>query len=318
MWGNTPTFAHPPSSFRPCSGIVLKSHIVLGWFGTTLERGTRSERQERGPEGPEVTHRSTFLLNRSVLLPQTLWVVPTAFLSFPRTRTLCRSSSFWIETTLQREILSFFGRSTAKKSVMPLGMKRHRNDNETTLGWYWSDCKTMQECIVLNVLGPAILIQSRSALFLFLFQPKLSLFCRFLSVLFSFHSKMCIWVLFGESPGFSPRWGPLSLSPSQFVQLCWATLYSSDHQASRNLFSGPFRIPAQTFSFFSPHYISLCLRNQASKNVKCHRTVDCRDQTVTERPVRPRVSAPVICINTSLCIYVPHPCHFNKIDLLTY
>ena len=105
----------------------------------------------------------------------------------------------------------------------------------------------MQECIVLNVLGPAILIQSWSALFLFLFQPKLSLFCK--------------------SPGFSPRWGPLSLSPSQFVQLCWATLYSSDHQASRNLFSGPFRIPAQTFSFFSPHYISLCLQNQAPK--KC-------------------------------------------------
>ena len=111
-------------------------------------------------------------------------------------------------------------------------------------------------------------------LFVFLFQPKLSLFCKFLNVLFSFHSKICIWVLFGESPGFSPRWGPLSLSPSQFVQLCWATLYSSDHQASRNLFSGPFRIPAQTFSFFSPHYISVCLQNQAPKNVKCHRAVD--------------------------------------------
>ena len=150
----------------------------------------------------------------------------------------------------------------------------------------------MQECIVLNVLGPAILIQSWSALFLFLFQPKLSLFCK--------------------SPGFSPRWGPLSLSPSQFVQLCWATLYSSDHQASRNLFSGPFRIPAQTFSFFSPHYISLCLRNQASKNVKCHRTVDCRDQTVTERPVRPRVSAPVVCMNTRECIFVPRPVTFTK------
>ncbi len=140
-----------------------------------------------------------------------------------------------------------FGSFHREKSVMSLGMKRHRNDNETTLGWYWSDCKTMQECIVLNVLGPAISIQSRSALFLFLFQPKLSLFCK--------------------SPGFSPRWGPLSLSPSQFVQLCWATLYSSDHQASRNLFSGPFRTPAQTFSFFSPHYISLCLQNQAPK--KC-------------------------------------------------
>ena len=84
----------------------------------------------------------------------------------------------------------------------------------------------------------------------------------------------------------------------------------------RTCFPGPFRIPAQTFSFFSPHYISLCLQNQAPKNVKCHRTVDCRDQTVTERPVRPRVSAPVVCKNTRLCIFVPHPCHFNKIDFL--
>ena len=119
----------------------------------------------------------------------------------------------------------------------------------------------MQECIVLNVLGPAILIQSRSALFLFLFQPKLSLFCRFLSVLFSFHSKICIWVLFGESPGFSPRWGPLSLSPSQFVQLCCAHCgdpgevsapgqLSSDHQAAQNLFSGAFQNSNPNFHFF--------------------------------------------------------------------
>ena len=268
LGGNTPTFAHPPSSFRPCSGIVLKSHIVLGWFGTTLERGTRSERQERGPEGPEVTHRSTFLLNRSVLLPQTLWVVPTAFLSFPRTRTLCRSSSFWNETTLQREILSFFGRSTAKKSVMSLGIKRHRNDNETTLGWYWSDYKTMQECIVLNVLGPAILIQSWSALFLFLFQPKHSLFCKFLSVLFSFHNKICIWVLFSESP--------LSLSPSQFAQLIWATLYSSNHRGSQNLFSGPVQNFSPNFLFFPPP-LHLSLSSKPSTK-KCQVSQDSRLQ----------------------------------------
>ena len=135
LGGNTPTFANPPSSFRPCSGIVLKSHFVLEWFGTTLERGTRSERQERGPEGPEVTHRSTFLLNRSVLLPQTLWVVPTAFLSFPRTRTLCHSSSFVNETTLQREIFSFFGRSIAKNQSCLFGW----NDIGMTTKRHWDD-----------------------------------------------------------------------------------------------------------------------------------------------------------------------------------
>ena len=137
-------------------------------------------------------------------------------------------------------------------------MKRHRNDNETTLGWYWSDCKTMQECIVLNVLGPAILIQSRSALFLFLFQPKLSLFCKFLGVLFSFHNKICIWVLFSESP--------LSLSPSQFVQLCWATLYSSNHRASQNLFSGPIQNFSPNFLFFPPPlYLSLSSKPSTKK-----------------------------------------------------
>ena len=41
---------------------------------------------------------------------------------------------------------------------------------------------------------------------------------KFLCVLFSFHSKIYICVLFGESPGFSPRWDSLSLSPSHFVQ----------------------------------------------------------------------------------------------------
>ena len=269
LGGNTPTFAHPPSSFRPCSGIVLKSHIVLGWFGTTLERGTRSERQERGPEGPEVTHRSTFLLNRSVLLPQTLWVVPTAFLSFPRTRTLCRSSSFWNETTLQREISSFFGRSTAKKLVMSLGTKRHRNDNRTTLEWYRNYCETMQECILLNDLGPAIWIQSWSALFLLIFRPKLSLFCKFLSVLFSFHNKICIWVLLSESP--------LSLSPSQFVQFScahcgdsrgsecpWATLWLSS-SCTKLVFWGLSEFQPKLSLFSSPPSISLCLQNQAPK-----------------------------------------------------
>ena len=42
-----------------------------------------------------------------------------------------------------------------------------------------------------------------------------------------------------------------------------------------------------------PTYLSL-FKNQAPSKVKCHRTAFCRDQTVTERPVRPRVSAPAI------------------------
>ena len=97
-------------------------------------------------------------------------------------------------------------------------------------------------------------------------------------------------------------------------------LYSSAGQLStpaiikhdETCFPGHSEFQPKLSLFFSPHYISLCLRNQASKNVKCHRTVDCRDQTVTERPVRPRVSAPVVCMNTRECIFVPRPVTFTK------
>ena len=60
-------------------------------------------------------------------------------------------------------------------------------------------------------------------------------------------------------------------------------------------FLGPFRIPTQTFTFIvTPHQHISLFKNQAPSKVKCHRTAFCRDQTVTERPVRPRVSAPAI------------------------
>ena len=39
-------------------------------------------------------------------------------------------------------------------------------------------------------------------------------------------------------------------------------------------------------------------------NAKCHRTVEYRDQTATERPARPRVSAPAICVNTRSYVFV--------------
>ena len=55
---------------------------------------------------------------------------------------------------------------------------------------------------------------------------------------------------------------------------------SSDHQASENLFSGPFRIPAQTFPFSSPRYISLCLQNQAPK--KCQVSQGSRSLILTK------------------------------------
>ena len=84
--GNTPTFAHQPSSFRPRSGVILKFPFLLGRFRMTLERGTWSERQERKTERREIPYRSAFLRHRSVLVSRTMRVVPTSFLSFPRKR----------------------------------------------------------------------------------------------------------------------------------------------------------------------------------------------------------------------------------------
>ena len=53
-----------------------------------------------------------------------------------------------------------------------------------------------------------------------------------------------------------------------------------------------------------PTYLSL-FKNQAPSKVKCHRTAFCRDQTVTERPVRPRVSAPAI-VETLAIVFMCH------------
>ena len=145
-----------------------------------------------------------------------------------------------------------------------------------------------------------------------------------------FTAKFVYGCLFGGRLGFSPRRGPLSPSPSQFVQQRCAHCGDSGevsapgqlsgfHQAAQKSFSGAFQNSNPNFHFYClPHQHISIFKNQAPSKVKCHRTAFCRDQTVTERPVRPRVSAPVTCINTCLCIYVPHPCHFNKIDLLTY
>ena len=86
---------------------------------------------------------------------------------------------------------------------------------------------------------------------------------KFLCVLFSFHSKIYICVLFGESPGFSPRWDSLSLSPLTFctVYLCtmwgprggecpWVTLWRLS-SSTNQLFSGAFQNSIQkTFTLY--------------------------------------------------------------------
>ena len=144
-----------------------------------------------------------------------------------------------------------FGSFHREKSVMSLGMKRHRNDNETTLGWYWSDYKTMQECIVLNVLGPAIWIRSWSALSLFLFQPKLSLFCKFQSVVWW---KPRVFAQVGSTLTFS-------------LTICTALLGNSLLQRSSSITKLVFRAiqnSSPNFLFFlPPQYLSLSSKPSA-------------------------------------------------------
>ena len=68
---------------------------------------------------------------------------------------------------------------------------------------------------------------------------------------------------------------------------------SGFHQAAQKSFSGAFQNSNPNFHFYClPHQHISIFKNQAPSKVKCHRTAFCRDQTVTERPVRPRVSAP--------------------------
>ena len=70
---------------------------------------------------------------------------------------------------------------------------------------------------------------------------------------------------------------------------------SGFHQAAQKSFSGAFQNSNPNLHFYClPHQHISLFKNQAPSKVKCHRTAFCRDQTVTERPVRPRVSAPAI------------------------
>ena len=101
---------------------------------------------------------------------------------------------------------------------------------------------------------------------------------KFLCVLFSFHSKIYICVLFGESPGFSPRWDSLSLSLLTFCTVYLCTMWGprgvplGNHQTTQNQFSGAFQNSIQHFilSLYIPPPLSIYL--EFKTQVKCHRT----------------------------------------------
>ena len=82
--------------------------------------------------------------------------------------------------------------------------------------------------------------------------------------------------------GTPGRWVPLGNSLA-FIKL------------HKTRFLGPFGIPTQTFTFLkSPITISFSSKTKHQAKLSVTGQYYCRDQTVTERPVRPRVSAPTI------------------------
>ena len=115
--------------------------------------------------------------------------------------------------------------------------------------------------------------------------------CLFSFVFVSFSTKTFTFrifihgCLFGGRLGFSPRRGPLSPSPSQFVQQRCAHCGDSGevsapgqlsgfHQAAQNSFSGAFRNSNPNFHIpYLPHHYIFLFQNQAPSKVKCHRTV---------------------------------------------
>ena len=130
---------------------------------------------------------------------------------------------------------------------------------------------------------------------MFLFQPKLSLFVYL-------YMGVCLVEDWGFRPGgvhshFLPH--NLYSFPVHIVgtpgEVSAPGQLSGFHQAAQNSFSGAFQNSNPNFHFYCPPHQHISIfKNQAPSKVKCHRTAFCRDQTVTERPVRPRVSAPAI------------------------
>ena len=89
------------------------------------------------------------------------------------------------------------------------------------------------------------------------------------------------------------RWVPLGNSLA-FIKL------------HKTRFLGPFGIPTQTFTFLiSPITISFSSKTKHQAKLSVTGQYYCRDQTVTERPVRPRVSAPTI-MHIRAYVYLCH------------
>lgn len=164
LWGKSSHFCPPallvPTSFGGHSKISFSS-------GTTLnDPRTRNAVRMTGTKNRTALDFGSFDHRSPSFGPPSLnsegrsgyvSVIPTAFLSFRRTRTSCRSVSFLNETTWQRENFSFLGRSilniftglvlgndTRMTMEWPwndggMTSKWHWNDNGMTMEWHWND-----------------------------------------------------------------------------------------------------------------------------------------------------------------------------------
>ena len=97
--------------------------------------------------------------------------------------------------------------------------------------------------------------------FVFIFHLNFHFLSKFIYVLFSFHSKICICVLFGKSLEVSPRGSSLTFPPHILYSLSVHNVggsgevgapgwLSNDCQATQNQFSGAFQNSIQQFCFY--------------------------------------------------------------------
>ena len=97
--------------------------------------------------------------------------------------------------------------------------------------------------------------------FCFVFIINFHFLSKFIYVLFSFHSKICICVLFGKSLEVSPRGSSLTFPPHILYSLSVHNVggsgevgapgwLSNDCQATQNQFSGAFQNSIQQFCFY--------------------------------------------------------------------
>ena len=132
-------------------------------------------------------------------------------------------------------------------------------------------------------------------MFCFVFIINFHFLSKFIYVLFSFHSKICICVLFGESLEVSPRGSSLTFPPhilyslsvhnvgaqGRWVPLGGSLMIVKQHKPlvfrGLSLFQPPIFVSNIITLLLSSFSLSQIETSQSPRNLKCHRTTYCID-----------------------------------------